>query len=765
MRFEQRLARAVRTLACDPRALAIVVVGVVACVYNWPHALSWWWFVAALFPMLWRWPGRVLWLVAVAAACWATWSIHAHQARLWPTGHTGEIHRVVGYVVGLPEKLPWRTRFRLAGNNGRTMRLSWYQDAPDLKPGDCVDVRAKLKTPHGSANPGLFDYEAWSWRKNIAATGYIKHAFGCDDGAVWTVDRLRARLKDKLIATLGDGPATGLIEALALGARSDITDTQWRVLRRTGTTHLVAISGLHIGLIAGWLYFITRWLVLRLRPGRWAEWAAVATAVAGASGYAALSGFALPTERALVMVAAAMLGALALRSVERSRLLALAAIIVVILWPAAILAPGFWLSFGAVAWLLYLIRPAAGSRWRQALFVQVGVVAGLMPFTLWFFGQASLIAPLVNAVLIPAAAIFVPAVLIACATAWVVPSLGAAILHVVAWVLAQGWVALAWIAGLPGMSTHLAVPGLAALVLALVGLIWLFAPRGMPARWLGVVLLGPTVLGWQPADQRVAPGHFMLSVLDVGQGAANVVRTARHTLIFDAGPAYRSGFNAGQAIVVPYLRYLGINRVDALALSHGDRDHSGGAAAIRTALDVRKRRGAQSQHPCRAGQHWRWDGVTFRFVYPNAREAELAGSDNARSCVLRITSNGGRHVLLTGDLAASQERALIRREPNIIADVLVVAHHGSATSSSDAFLNAVDPRYALISAGWHNRWGFPASVVLHRLRARNVQIANTATAGAITVNVGEHVDVSRWRAVHRRLWQRPRWPVSYNSSH
>lgn len=763
MRFSDRLRHALTTCERDPRALAIVVVLTVVAVYQMPATLSWWWFVVPLAAGIRAWPGRMLWLAAVAAALWTTWSINQHDVRIWPESQTGQIQQITGSVTGLPETKPRRVRFRLKSDNGRQLRLSWYDDAPSLRPGDCVAGKAKLETPHGSANPGLFDYEAWLWREDIDATGYIKEPGECSKSSAWTLDRLRDQLRHKLRTTLAGAPMTGVVEALTIGARGDISDDQWRVLRRTGTTHLVAISGLHIGLIAGWLFFTVRWLGLRFRPNRFVEPVAAAVAITGASGYAALAGWALPTERALIMVVAVFISGLVLRSAERSRLLAIAAVIIVALWPAAVLAPGFWLSFGAVAWLLYLIRPDAGSRWRQLVFVQFGLVAGLTPLTLWFFGQASFLAPLINAVLIPCAAVFVPLVLIASMASWSVPIVGAPMLKGITWLLGYGWSGLAWVADLPVASAHLTAPSITAVVLALLGFVWLFAPRALPARWLGLVLVCPAFLGWQPVAQRVPEGSFDMTVLDVGQGSANVILTANHTLVFDTGPAYRSGFDAGRAIVVPYLRYRGIDSVDALILSHSDRDHAGGAAAIRNAFDVVSRRGALSDRPCRAGQHWQWDGVTFRFVYPNASEARLAASDNARSCLLMVSSAAGRRVLLTGDIEEPQERRLLERKPDVAADVLTVPHHGSSTSASKAFLDVVDPRYAVISAGWHNRWHFPARDVIGRLQKHSARIADTATAGAVMLSVGSDIDLQRWRAERKRIWQRPSWRGPYNS--
>lgn len=738
----------------DVRVLAVAVVAGTCLVYRLPMPVSPLWFVLALLPGVLAFPGRAAYVACLLAAAWTAYGVVQQRADRLPVAPAARVVWLQGRVAGLAESGPFRTRFVLARDTPpRRIRLSWYANPPALRPGDCVRVKAKIDTPHGSADPGTFDYEAWLWRMDIDATGYVKAARPCAQAPDWSFARLRATAFRHIDAVVSGSPMRGIVEALTLGVRSHISDAQWRVLRRTGTSHLVAISGLHIGLVAAWLFFLARWLVLRL-AWRWpASTIAAAAGMAGALGYAALAGWALPTQRALVMVGAGLLAVSLMRDVAPTRMLAAAAIVVVGVEPDAVLSPGFWLSFGAVAWLLYLGRSRTGSRLRTGIRLQLGLVAGLIPFTLWFFGQASAISPLVNAILIPAAAFVVPIVLLAALLALSLPAIGAPLLKAVAAVLAAGWPWLAAASNWPLASFHLALPGIAAMALAVAGLVLLCAPRGIPVRWLGGVLVLPALVGWRPAADDIGPGAYRLTVLDVGQGLATVVQTRRHTLVFDAGPAYRTGFDAGSAIVVPYLRHVGRTRVDALVLSHPDMDHVGGAPALRAALDIGYRMGAESQHPCRVGQHWRWDGVRFGFVYPTRAQARQAESDNAHSCVLRISAPGGS-TLLTGDLPTIGERRLLDRAPAAAnVDVLVVGHHGSATSSSPAFIKAVSPGYALISAGWHNRWGFPAPAVVKRLQAAGARIADTASDGALIVNVTDHIRLRRWRVVHRRVWQ------------
>lgn len=747
--------------ARDPRLLALACVGATGGVYLWPAPISPILPLAGLLCCIPRFPGRALLAAALIAALWASLDVADRLGARLSVERSGETATVEGRVSGLVTHDAFRSRFVLARESAPyRVRLSWYDDAPALLPGDCVRATVKWETPHGSANPGTFDYEAWLWRERIDATGYVREAGGCDRAAAMSLDRLRALALRRLDRILEDAPARGLIQALTLGARDAISDAQWEVLRATGTSHLVAISGLHIGLIAGVLFFLGRWLALRIAPGWSAHRVAAALGFVGAAGYAALAGLALPTQRALVMVAVALAVVALRRDIAPARTLAFAAIAVVFWDPASVIAPGFWLSFGAVAWLLYIAASGPrGARWLAFGRMQLALIAGLTPLTLWFFEQASVVAPAVNALLIPLAVVVVPALLATTALALAWPAAGGPLLEAAAWLLGAGWQGLSWIAAWPLAAVHLTLPGVAALLLAIAGIVLLLLPRGLPGRWAGVALLLPALIGWQPAVQRLPQGAYRMAVLDVGQGLAVVVRTRGHTLVFDAGPAYRTGFDTGAAIVVPYLRHVGRPRVDRMLISHADLDHRGGAAAIARELEVVRWQGAGGDSACVAGQQWRWDGVDFRVLYPTAAERAAAADTNGRSCVLRIASPGGR-VLLTGDLDADGEARLAARDAAALAgEVLVVGHHGSDSSSSLAFLEAVRPRFALISAGWRNRWGFPAEGVRERLSAVGAQRIGTAKGGALRVAVPGSAErairVTRWRDQHPRLWHVP----------
>lgn len=740
----------------DLRALALAVVAGACLVYALPELLPLALFLPVLGLSLLRFPGRVVIAVVAITAAWTTLLALQHMQQRLPAAKDGSTRWVHGHVAGLPEVGAIRTRFAFVSDSRpQRLRLSWYDDAPALQQGDCLDLKLKLSAPHGSANPGGFDYERWLWREGIGATGYVKAARDCADDHATVIGEWRARAVAGIGAVLGGHPMRGLVEALTLGVTARITDAQWRVLRNTGTTHIVAISGWHIALIAGWLLLVSRWLLLRL-PWRLPVLPVAALiALAGAFGYALLAGLGLPTLRAVLMLGVGLVALLQARRISFSRVLALAAIMVVLWHPMAVMSPGFWLSFGAVAWIIYLVQMRPRGKLALFVWLQLGLSIGLAPVTLYVFNQASLVSPLVNALVIPLAGLYVPLLLLSVAAALAWPALGGPLLRLCADLLAGLWPLLAWVADWPLAVLQQPAPGLFAVLLAIAGIGLLFTPRGVPGRWLAPVLVLPLLFGWQPAGQTIPAGGYNVTVLDVGQGLSVVVRTRDHVLVYDAGPSYRTGFNAGGAIVAPYLRHARVERIDMLMISHDDRDHMGGAQRLAKRVPVVRRIGAGSDTPCHVGQSWRWDRVAFTVVHPVEPNPGL--SDNNSSCVLRISGPGGA-TLVTGDIEADAETALVERAADLLAaDIVVVPHHGSDSSSSAAFVRATSPEYALVSSGWHNQWEFPRAVVVARYRAAGARVLNTAIGGALRARLwpDRPIDVWRWRVRHPRLWQIP----------
>lgn len=679
---------------------------------------------------------------------------------------------IEGRIAGLPVAGERRMRFEFHIESARhqgqpvpvpqRVRLNWYGQPPKLVPGEPWRLKVRLRRPHGFLNPGGFDYEAWLFQHRIRATGYVRRdaanrSLGPPQG--YGLQRARQRIRDRLQAAM-PAPAGGMVQALVTGDRSAITPAQWDVMRRTGTTHLMAISGLHIGLVAGLAFFLGQRLWRFSGPGLLrlpAPKAGAVLALLAAVGYAGLAGFSIPTLRALIMVAVVMLALLSGRPVNPSRTLALALLLVLILDPLAVLAAGFWLSFGAVAIIFCGLAGRMGRipRWRQAVRVQWWISLGLFPLLVLFFQQASLVAPPANLVAVPLVGLLVvPLALTGTLLLGLVPPLGTALLALASGILEAVYRGLSWVGEAPLGQLHLAATSPGVVVLAGLGVVLLMLPRGLPGRWPGAILLLPLLLAEPP---RPAAGQAWFTLLDVGQGLAAVVQTRHHSLVFDTGPRFGPNFDTGRAVVVPFLRQAGVGQVDILIVSHGDSDHIGGVDSLLAAMPVRRILSSVpeklSHHdvaPCREGQRWDWDGVRFRILHP-AGKGERRRND--ASCVLQVTA--GRDVLLlTGDIEKPAERDLLRRMPAALrATVLVAPHHGSNTSSTAPFIRAVAPRQVLFPVGYRNRYRFPAAKVLARYDAAGVQRLDTASGGAIALQLGDgDRRVRLQRRTARRYW-------------
>lgn len=757
--------------------------------------LAWAWGLPLVALLLaWPIPGRWVWarragiliLGLLAGFFYAAWRADLRLAqgldRLWE----GRDLVLTGRVAGLPEAVPQGLHFILDVARADTpgarppprLRLGWYaygdDPPPRLKGGDCLTLTVRLHRPHGNLNHGGFDYEAWLLERGIRATGTVRAFHGgaeaCPGQVRAAVDRSREWVRGHLGRDLAGAPYAGVVAALAVGDQDGVPPAQWTLFRQTGTSHLFSVSGLHITLFAVLVFGLVRliWrlvpsLNLRLPTRR----AGVALGLAAAGAYTLLAGFGLPAQRTLYMLGGAAAVAWLDRRASPSRLLAAALLAVVLLDPWAALAPGFWLSFGAVAALLWsgAGRQESQAAWRTGVRAQWAVTLALTPVLLALFHEVSLVSPLANAVAIPVISLVaVPLSLLAAAVPW---DPLAHLAHAVVWGVMA---CMKWLATLPQPVFHAAAPGPAALALGLLGAAVLLLPRGFPGRWLGLVLCLPVFFPRLPAP---APGQAWLTVLDVGQGEAVLVRTATRTLLVDAGPRFASGEDAGTRMVAPYLWSRGINRLDGLVLTHDDLDHSGGVAALLsshrpgwflTPLAGMERgalggngRAIMAARPdaiaCRAGQYWTWDGVRFRVLHPPAHQYAIVGyGDNDRGCVIRVEA--GRHsALLAADIERLAEMNLAERGVLDPADVLVVPHHGSKTSSTPEFLAAVRPRLAVMPVGHRNRYGHPHAEVLARYRGMGIPVLRTDRAGAVSVVMGEGaLAVETARETERRYW-------------
>lgn len=686
-----------------------------------------------------------------------------------PPAWEGEDILLQGKVVSVPEVRVDGQRFLFEVEQkdftGR-LRLAWYgDDRTEIRAGECWQLRVRAKRPNGFINQAGFDYEKWLFSQRIGGTGYVRKS--TDNRRLKASfplypDNIRQHLGERIRAALGDSPVTGLVQGLAVAYRSDISDAQWDVLRRTGTSHLLAISGLHIGMVAGF-GFLPAWLIWRLFPALYL-WLPVRIAgglLGGvmACGYALLAGFTVPTQRALAMVLVLMLGLLLRRRIPFSVTFSLALLLVLLIDPLASLSVGFWLSFLAVALLAFL----AQRRHRQgkSVFIraQLGLSVGMLPLTAGFFGAVSLVSPLANLLAIPYVTLLVaPLVLSGVLLSGIFPWL-AAILWQAAGLLLEGLMHfLGWLAGFEWSSVYLPLIPWYWLLAAMAGFAWLWLPSGMPGRWLGLVLLLPLPL-FQP--DRPEPGAFRVSVLDVGQGLASVVQTRRHTLLFDTGPRVSGHFDTGELVILPWLRGQGVGQIDHLLVSHQDNDHRGGVEAVMAEIPVKRvmvneagMLGEVDADICEAGQSWQWDGVSFEILHPDRRFSGFKRND--RSCVLRVSSQY-HSMLFTADIGRPAEKWLLQQEYTLKSEVLLVPHHGSKTSSSPAFIDAVMPQLAIVTSGYRNRFHHPHPSVSKRYQARDIELLNTADTGELTLDFPASdaaLGIFRQRMENRHFWSR-----------
>jgi competence protein ComEC len=698
---------------------------------------------------------RTCWIgFVLLAAAWTMLRADFALSQRLPHTLEGEDIAVTGVIRGLPRAQDDGTRFELdvqtANHDGvpitlhGRVRLSWYKDAPPLQPCSHWRLLVRLKRPRGTIDPGGFDFERYALEQGIVATGYVREdasnrATGAD---AICVDRLRARIGDAISTTLGPGPSADLLRALAFGDQHAMDEHEWAVARATGIPHLIAISGLHIALFAGFGVLLVR-LLWKLAPRLTLRWPApLIEAVASlvfAIAYATIAGLGLPTRRALVMIAALLIANLARRARAPAQGLALAVIALLTWDPLCVLSAGFWLSFVGVAWLMFCLGGATQRRrWGHELVTAQGVASiGLLPLGIWFFGQSSLIGPLANLIAVPWICFLVlPLTVIAALLVLVAPPIGAPLLHIADWAMQVLWMLLEKIAARPGALWYFPEPSLWAMTLAMCGAFWLLLPRGVPARALGILLFLPLL--W-PVRTPLADGEFEAFMLDVGQGLSFVVRTRDHALVYDAGARFPSGFDLGEATVVPALHALGIEHLDRMIISHGDNDHAGGAAAVLAAypsIPVESGEPGRLTIPatqCLAGESWNWNGVTFRIAHP---VLPLAARDNDRCCVLDVRS-GNSELVLPGDITAAVEGEVAAALEPVAANlVLQVPHHGSKTSSSQNFLDALTPALALVSAGYRNHFGHPNPGVVERYREQDTELVNSAQSGFVDIRFG-----------------------------
>lgn len=714
-------------------------------------------FVVALFFIYRRWYPVALLLLGLCWACLsAQWAVDDQLA----PDLDGRTLWLEGTVQGLPEwplvaGQPATVRFELSDAQSRRaqlpkrLRLSWREPAQPVKAGERWRLAVRLKRPDGLLNPHGFDYQAWLFAQRIGATGSVKAGQRLAPGQ--GLQHWRERVRERL-QRYAPPSAQAVMAALVLGDSSGLQAEQWQTLQATGTVHLMVISGQHISLLAALAYAAVFWL---MRLGCWPPrlpWLPIACllSMTAAVAYGAFAGFAVPVQRACIMVLVALLWRWRFQSLSAWSAYLCALCLVLVHEPLVVLQAGFWLSFTAVAALILAFSARLGPwRWWQILLRTQWVAAlGLAPFLLGLGLPVSLTGPVANIFAVPWLSLLALPLTLMGALLLPWPSVAVWLLSAAGWCLATMFSLLAWLAqGWPAwQGAALSTP---ALLLALLGVLCLLLPRPLLPLTAALLLCLPVLY---PRTESIAEGHAQVWLLDVGQGQALWIKTAQHSLLYDAGP-FIAGFNSGERIVLPVLRGFGQTHLDMLLLSHADADHAGGAQALLDGLRVTQLvSGQPSEHPLAfsaqacSEQQWQWDGVWFwRWQWPQAQDS------NQHSCVLLIHAQGER-LLLTGDLDAAGEAALLAHWPWLKADWLVAGHHGSRTSSSRRFLQAVAPQSALISRGKHNSYGHPHPQVLANLQRQQLRIYDTAQDKALRIDLGAYAEP--WTmALQSRFWR------------
>ena len=677
-----------------------------------------------------------------------------------------------------------------------------------LRAGDDWQMTVRLKAPHGNSNPHGFDYELYLWEQGIQATGYVRTSKTdappqkLSSGWAHPVERARQSVREAIFERVDNRQLAGVLAALVVGDQNAIERADWDVFRATGVAHLMSISGLHITMFAwaaslfiGWLWRRSTQLTPALCLAVPASSAAALGGLACAVLYALFSGWGVPAQRTIWMLATVVLLRQSGKQWPWPLVWLLAMAVVVALDPWALMQAGFWLSFVAVGVLFASGVPKINTakkdtpnsgaarahiywasdlndpkkRPKIALFVssfasfsatllsaareQWVITLALTPLSLLLFNQVSVVGLLANAVAIPWVTLVVTPLAMAGALwspTWDAAALAIQLLTgLLQWLASFSWATLS-VAAAPLWCAVAGVAGGTLLTLRL------------PLHWrlLGVPLMLPVLL-WQP--QRPDAGQFEILGADIGQGNALIVRTAGHSLVYDTGPKFSRESDAGNRVLVPLLRAMG-EKIDLLMLSHRDLDHIGGAPAVlamqpqarlvSSIEDSHELQALRKSERCLAGQKWSWDGVDFEVLHPSPTDYDSQAKSNAMSCVLRI-SNGIKTALLVGDLEAPQELRLVSNpdmQPKLKADFLLIPHHGSKTSSTGAFLDAVQPEFALAQAGYRNRFNHPVESVLARYRERGIQVVKSPACGAATWQSDSAGVVVCQRELGRRYW-------------
>lgn len=776
---------------------------------------------------------------------WSIWHLNSILAQTLATEIEWQEVIVTGCIVDLPQKLDDKWQFYFIPEQLQfqdkqydfigKIKLSWYKNTRELRPGQRWRFTVRLKKPHVSSNFGLRDQSTTLLVKRIKAIGYIRNPASAQllqQPSIWHIDNWRYRLSSAIYQTLPHNEITGLLVALAVGHQPAISPPQYKILQYTGTAHLMAISGLHIGLIIMVSLFVFKVMrKLRLYPSYLAlripaPQSAAIFALISALIYSLLAGFSVPTQRAFIIIAVFAITILLKRKIATSYTLSLALLFVLIWDPLSVQTQGFWLSFGAFSIIGYIFsgrRAVLPSRETQLIFkyfsfikskkqfldevffplepyhfkkipdcalvkryflnynrlqpqqpivnffklgnlllcslcfslffklknwvkvfnqMQVAIILMLFPSLLMIFGYISLTTFFANAIAIPTVSLIViPFVLLGTLFILPLPTIATFMFTIASYIMEKLWIYLAWLAQYGVWEW--AKPSWLSIFIATIGVLILLLPSGFPNKLLGIIWLCPLFfINHPPAIQT---GELQFTLLDVGQGLAAAIRTRNHVILYDTGIKVNENFDSGKRVIIPFLKAQRIEKIDHLIVSHSDIDHSGGLKSIVAMMPVteiftnnpKELNHILPNYPiksCQAGQHWEIDGVNFDMLHPSQ---VYIPKDNNRSCVLKI-SIGQYAILLPGDIEQLVEAQLNKLQAaQLQANVLIVPHHGSLTSSTEAFIEAVNPEIALFSVGYRNMFGFPKPEVVSRYKKRQIFTLMTAETGAIQFKMNE----------------------------
>ncbi len=752
----------------------VLLTGIVTACYA-PELVDRYWvsllpiclFVSYINPRL-RIPGLL-----AGSFLWATVFLYWQLDHRLTANQNNKRLEVLGEVINIPRTSSISTNFLFSpvsikqyqGNLPEKIKVNWRNAPQNLRPGQLWSLLLKVKQPHGYQNPGGFDYERWMFVKGIHATAYVvKSELNRLQANNVSLNAFRFDLKQHIMASCNNCQHAGLIEALAIGYRGDLSILTRNLLNKTGTAHLIAVSGLHIGIVSAVFYSVGLmfWSAFFSRSHfKRKEFAMLISWLAGL-GYSLLSGFDLPAQRAMLMLSVILFSLLLRTPFNLLNGIQSALILVLVTFPLAVLSESFWLTFTALMIIAFgsFLLQTQKSPIKKLVIIQLLFSILFIPVTIFIFGQIHSASMAANLIAVPLVSfVIVPLNFMLLLLFWLPESLLQTLYGLLDFLLDVLINYLHWLQhnGFQAINVVEIEPWKLAILLLFVTLSLL--PRGFISRFILLFLL-PVVVFWRQNPQAI--NQFTMTVLDVGMGTSLVVQTSHHSLIYDFGPGNKQGYSLGQWVVLPFMKKTGEFRPDRIVISHADQDHSGGYYALQD--DYRgipvysgTPEAVEQKFPdlnyvkdCHQTANWSWDGVLFEFI---SSQPDVSASDNNRSCVLKV-STAQNSILIAGDIEAKQEQQLLNNQySSLRSTVLVAPHHGSLTSSTVEFIGAVSADVVIFSSGFLNRWQFPRTEIVQRYLKTTSQLLQTDKTGAIRISCAEKdCELSTFRRQHPRIW-------------